>query len=203
MKTQQDMPTNVEQEIDTALKMLGQTQPPAGLTARVHRGLITAFASKQARQGWLVWITVAGAATAILFAVGLEFHIARGKPTGIVESAKISAPDSVQPRQDSQLTLVSTRIAHDRTTSTQPATHRYRKRKSDTQRDAANLFNYPLTRQEKLLVQFALHAKPEDLRDLNPEYQAQMEAQQEAEFAAYVKSGSSSGTTAATQNTQE
>ena len=63
--------------------------------------------------------------------------------------------------------------------------------------------SYPLTRQEKLLVQFAQHAKPEDLRDLNPEYQAKVEAQQEAEFAAYLKSGSSSGNNGTTQNTQE
>ena len=54
--------------------------------------------------------------------------------------------------------------------------------------------SYPLTRQEKLLVRFVQTAKPEDLQALNPEYQAKVEAEQEAEFAAYLKSGSSSNT---------
>jgi hypothetical protein len=63
-------------------------------------------------------------------------------------------------------------------------------------RHVANLLSYPLTRQEKLLVRFVQTAKPEDLQALNPEYQAKVEAQQEAEFAAYLKSGSSSDTPA-------
>jgi hypothetical protein len=61
-------------------------------------------------------------------------------------------------------------------------------------RHAANLLSYPLTRQEKLLLQFARNAKPADLQAPNPEYQAKVEAQQEAEFAAYLKSTDSSGT---------
>ncbi len=53
-------------------------------------------------------------------------------------------------------------------------------------RDAANLFDYPLTHQEKLLVEFARTATPDELKELNPEYQAKVEAKQEAEFAAYL-----------------
>lgn len=63
---------------------------------------------------------------------------------------------------------------------------------------ATNLLSYPLTRQEKLLLQFARNAKPADLQALNPEHPAKLEAQQEAEFAAYIKSGSSSDTESAT-----
>jgi hypothetical protein len=51
--------------------------------------------------------------------------------------------------------------------------------------------HYPLTRQEKLLVQFVQDANADDLQDLNPEYQAKVEAQQEAVFAEYLNSGSS------------
>lgn len=55
------------------------------------------------------------------------------------------------------------------------------------------LMNYPLTRQEKLLVQFVRTASPKDLEMLNPAYQAKLEDQQEAEFNAYLQSGSQSG----------
>jgi hypothetical protein len=71
------------------------------------------------------------------------------------------------------------------------------KRRSRQKREhlrATNLLSYPLTRQEKLLVRFVQTAKPADLQALNPEYQAKVEAQQEAEFAAYLKSGSGSST---------
>ncbi len=70
---------------------------------------------------------------------------------------------------------------------------RHQKARRVTTRDAANLFNYPLTHQEKLLVEFARTATPDELKELNPEYQAKMEAKQEAEFAAYLKSGEDSG----------
>lgn len=66
-------------------------------------------------------------------------------------------------------------------------------------RHAINPLSYPLTRQEELLLQFARNARPADLQALNPEDQAKVEAQQEAEFAAYLKSGSSSDTESATQ----
>jgi hypothetical protein len=69
-------------------------------------------------------------------------------------------------------------------------------------RHAANLLSYPLTRQEKLLVRFVQTAKPADLQALNPEYQAKVEAQQDAEFVAYLKSGSSSDTESATVTTE-
>jgi hypothetical protein len=62
--------------------------------------------------------------------------------------------------------------------------------------------SYPLTRQEKLLVQFVRNAKPADLRALNPEYQAKVEAQQDAEFAAYLKSGRNSDAESATHTTE-
>jgi len=75
-----------------------------------------------------------------------------------------------------------------------------RSRQSRENQHATNLLSYPLTRQEKLLLQFAHHAKPADLQALNPEYQAKVEAQQDAEFAAYLKSGSSFDTESATQS---
>jgi hypothetical protein len=51
-------------------------------------------------------------------------------------------------------------------------------------------------------VQFVHHARAADLQALNPEYQAKVEAQQDAEFAAYIKSGGNSDTEGATQTTE-
>ena len=86
--------------------------------------------------------------------------------------------------------------------SMQPPGVRRVRREPREYRHAANLLSYPLTGQEKLLLQFARNAKPADLQALNPEYQAKVEAQQEAEFAAYLKSGSISDTDSATQVTE-
>ena len=203
MRTEHDTPMKIEGEIDAALQMLGQTQPPTDLTARVHRDLVTATASKQAHRGWLLWVPAASATmAAVLMAVALQIRSTSGKRADTIGTAKMATTDSAVSGLYHPA-LVPAESSHKRNVS-MPTVHRNsHARKPAPYHHAANLMSYPLTRQEKLLVQFALHAKPEDLRDLNPEYQAKVEAQQEAEFAAYVKSGSSSGTTAATQNTQE
>ena len=192
-----------EYEIDAALKMLGQSQPPAGLTARVHRSLATA-AAKQPRTGWLSWVPAAcAAAVAILFAVALQIHSTPGKRANTTGgTAKMAVMHSAVSRPYHPAP-VPAESPHKRKVSMPTVPRNSRTRQRAPYRHAANLMSYPLTRQEKLLVQFAQHAKPEDLRDLNPEYQAKVEAQQEAEFAAYVKSGSSSDNSGTTQNTQE
>jgi hypothetical protein len=84
----------------------------------------------------------------------------------------------------------------------QYSTKRGGRQNREVARHVTNLLSYPLTRQEKLLLQFARNAKPVDLQALNPEYQAKVEAQQDAEFAAYLKSGGSSDTEGATQTQQ-
>ncbi len=192
-----------EYEIDAALKMLGQSQPPTGLTARVHRSLATA-AAKQPRTDWLVWAPVAGAAmVAVLFAVALQIRSTPGKRANTTGgTAKMAVMDSAvsQPHHPAP---VPSESVHKRNVSMPTAHRNSRTREPVPYRHAANLMSYPLTQQEKLLVEFAQHAKPEDLRDLNPEYQAKVEAQQEAEFEAYLKSGNSSDNSGTTQNTQE
>ena len=117
------------------------------------------------------------------------------RQTAPVETARAVTVNSASPRAGAtQPALVSAGNYRMRERFSERADVRRSKREHPQYRHATNLLSYPLTRQEKLLVRFVQTAKPEDLRDLNPEYQAKVEAQQEAEFAAYLKSGSSSNT---------
>ena len=201
MTTEHNGPARIEDEIDAALKMLGETQPPATLVSRMHSCLEIAAVSHQARSSRRFLIPAAGMAMAVvLFVVFSQGHWARRYQTSSVESAKMTAV-APAPRgiAASRQALVPVKSSHERKLSPLPVNLKHRKRERTQYRHAANLMSYPLTRQEKLLVEFVRHAKPEDLRDLNPEYQAKIEAQQEAEFAAYLKSGDNSRTREATE----
>ena len=192
MSLENDSLTKIEREIDAALKRLSEAQPPAAMTSRIQRSLETAAAkSQQTRSGRLFWVPATCAAMAVvLLVVLLHPDLTRRNHASTVETAKMVTADSAPPKLAKSLpTLVSAEDPRERklpTTYVHPRSHRQRR---GEYRHAVNLFNYPLTRQEKLLLQFAQNAKPEDLQALNPEYQAKVEAQQDAEFAAYLKSG--------------
>ncbi len=194
MTTEQNGPTNVQDDIDVALKMLGETQAPAAIVSRVHRSLETAAISQLASSGKNLWIPAAGMATAAFALVVMFTHMhQRPEAQTSSETAKLVATVPLKPATavpPVARVATTTFEAGDRSVQ-QPAVRRVR-RDHREYRHAANLLSYPLTRQEKLLLQFARNAKPADLQALNPEYQAKVEAQQEAEFAAYLKSGSSS-----------
>ena len=205
MTTEHNGPMKVEDEIDAALKMLGETQPPAALVSRMHSCLETAAMSQRARSGRVLLIPAAGVAIAALVLVALfsQMHRTQRHQTSAVETARlVAATPLVQATIMSPSATAATKSPQEWKRSVQLPVER-RIRHGRENRHATNLLSYPLTRQEKLLLQFARNAKPADLQALNPEYQAKIESQQEAEFAAYVKSGSSSGNTRTTQNTQE
>ena len=191
MRLGHDAPMKIDEEIDAALKMVSEAQSPPAMVSRIHQCLETAAArSQQAHPGWLFWVpTTCAAVTAVLFVVFSQAHWMRGNQTSSVETAKIAATTPASAGFSSLLpALVPVEITSERKPSVQPTSRRRSRRERPHYRHAANLMSYPLTRQEKLLVQFARTAKPADLQALNPEYQAKVEAQQEAEFAAYLKS---------------
>jgi len=198
MNPEQKISANFEHEIDAALRMLSDVQPPAGLAPRIHRSLETAVSSQKDFR-WSLWLPAAGAVmAALLLAAFLQARSAQPRQTSAVRIAELPDMNSVA----AKIHLPAESVSKHNVAMLANRRHAV-VRKRPVYRHAANLMSYPLTRQEKLLVQFALHARPEDLQDLNPEYQAKVEAQQKAEFAAYVKSGSSSGNSETTQNTQE
>ena len=205
MTTEHNRPMRVEHEIDAALKMLGETQPPEAIVSRMHSCLETAAMSQRARSGRVLLIPAAGVAIAALVLVALfsQMHRTQRDQTSAVETARLVAATPLARATIVPLPAsVATKGSQVGKRSVQLSAER-RNHANRENRHATNLLSYPLTRQEKLLMEFVRHARPEDLRDLNPDYQAKIEAQQEAEFAAYVKSGSSSGNTRTTQNTQE
>lgn len=195
----------IDQEIDSALRMLSEAQAPQDLTARVHRSLRTAAADQHERKEFRLWVPITCAAAAILFAAMLPMYFTPGKRENIART-KTTTVDSAasKPHPPARVLANSARA---QSVSTAIAQRNSPTRKHALYRRAANLMSYPLTRQEKLLLQFVQHARPEDLQDLNPEYQAKVEARENAEFEAYLKPVSSSttnsGTTEATQNSPE
>jgi hypothetical protein len=193
MKSNQDRPEKFDKEIDAALKMLSETAPPAAMASRIHQSLeAEVFRSQQAKSRGRFWIPATCVAmTAVLFVVFSQARWVRQNRTSAV------APATLARVTPAPLGHTATRPAmvpagnySTRERFSQRADVRRSRREHPQYRHVANLLSYPLTRQEKLLIQFAKTAKPEDLQALNPEYQAKVEAQQEAEFVAYVHSGS-------------
>jgi hypothetical protein len=204
MTTEQNGLRNVEDDIDVALKMLGEMQAPATLVSRVHQGLETAAMSQPPTSSRRFLIPAAGMAAAALIFVALfsQMHRTHEYQAVAVETAKLIANTSpARPTVMPQSATAETERSDGGKRLVQYSTKR-RSRQSRENRHATNLLSYPLTREEKLLLQFAHNAKPADLQALNPEYQAKVEARQEAEFAAYLKSGNSSETESATQTTE-
>lgn len=197
MKLDLDRPENFDKEIDAALKMLSETAPPAAMVSRVHQGLETAMATSQpVRSGGRFWIPAACVAmTAVLFVVFFQAHWTRQNQTSAVAPATIAeVTPASHGRAAARPAVVPAGNTRMRERFSQRADVRRSRREHPQYRHVANLLSYPLTEQEKLLVRFVQTAKPADLQMLNPEYQAKVEAQQEAEFAAYLKSGSGSST---------
>lgn len=199
----------VKDQIDAALKMLGDVQPPEAIVTRVHQRLETTAMSQPTRSARRFLIPAAGVAmvAAVILAIFTEMHRVAENQASAVETARLVAntpPD--QATKTSASATAETENAREQTPIRRPAVAWQTRRGRPRYRHIANLLSYPLTGQEKLLVRFAETAKPEDLKTLNPEYQAKVEAQQEAEFTAYLKSGSDSdaeSTTQTKQSTQE
>jgi hypothetical protein len=208
MNAEHKGPLGDEDEIDAALKMLGETQPPAAMVSHVHQRLEAAVLSQRVRAARRLLIPAAGVAMAALaiFAIFIQMHRVGRDQTPAAETARLVANTPLaQVTGVPPSATVETERAEEGKRLMQFHTER-RSRRSREVRHATNLLSYPLTRQEKLLVRFVQTAKPADLQALNPEYQANVEAEQEAEFAAYLKSSSSSDTESATQtkpSTQE
>ena len=195
----------VEDEIDAALKMLGDVQPPEAIVTRVHQRLETTAISQPTRSGrrFLIPAACVAMAAAVVLAIFTEVHRVAENQASAVETASLVA--NTPPAQATKMSASATAVAEnarERTPIRRPAVAWQNRRERPRYRHIANLLSYPLTGQEKLLVRFAETAKPEDLKTLNPEYQAKVEAQQEAEFAAYLKSGSDSDAESTTQTKQ-
>ncbi len=186
-----------DRSIDEALRLAASGQLPAGYLVRLQRTIDAAPRTHGMRGGFWLWVSAACAVAAVFLAVVLPVLLRPAKP-GEVASVQESnpaqsskAPGAQRPKP--QVIAASSdgvKAVPFKTVSTR---HHVKRNTGAATRDAANLFDYPLTHQEKLLVEFARTATPNELKDLNPEYQAKVEAQQEAEFATYSKSGEDSG----------
>lgn len=199
-----------DREIDAALKLLAEVPVPAAMASRIHRSLDeTAAANGPVRFHWPMWVPATCTAVGvILVAAILQSPVRRGMQRSTGETGRVTVAAAAPARQRMDgAARIAVQTSHTRRPTVQMVSATVHARSTPRYRHAANLFNYPLTRQEKLLVQFARTATPAELQMLNPEYQAKIEAQQEAAFAAYVNSGNSdtqqTETSAANYNTSQ
>jgi hypothetical protein len=204
MTGDQNEPMRVEDEIDAALTILRETQPPSEMVSRVHRRMENAAMSQRASSGRRLLMPTAGMAAAALALVVTFTQMHRApEARRSTETAKLVATVPLdQATAVPPAAPVAPENFEEGKRSVQPTAVRRVRREHRKYRHATNLLSYPLTRQEKLLLEFAHKAKPADLQALNPEYQAKLEARQDAEFAAYLKSGSGSDTQSTTQSTE-
>lgn len=190
-----------DREIDAALAMMNDVQSPVDLNVRVHRHLAAYSAPQTSREVRFLGIPLAGAAMAVIlltvFITMREARYQRGSfaPIQTAVSSPITRATLPRPAQSNQelptIQIVPTHIAP----------HKYRQRTHRARLRNSPFMSYPLTRQERLLIQFAHTASLKDLQMLNPAYQAKLEAQQEAAFTAYIESDNrdnENATTAAT-----
>lgn len=189
MKPNQDGLEKFDEEIDAALKLMGKTQPPTAMLPRIHRSLKTAAADvHRTRSRRIFWIpATACAITALLLLVLTQAPRTREKPTSTAKMVKMTAnlhADEVPTNAAPTLALPTD--GSGKRASSSRATARHSRQAHPHDRPAAKLLSYPLTRQEKLLLQFAQTAAPKDLQALNPEHEAAAEAEEKAKFAAYL-----------------
>ena len=186
----------IDNDIEAALKVLGEMQPPGAIVSRVHRRLEIA-AALQARswsRGLVIPVAAVSMAAVVLVVIFTQVHHTPENQRSAVQTARLVANTPLaQAAIAPPSAPVAIKSSGEGKRPVRVAVAR-RRRQGGERRHAANLLSYPLTRQEKLLLQFSRNAKPADLQALNPEYQARVEAQQEAEFAAYLKSGDDSST---------
>lgn len=195
MKLEQETRTKIDKEIDAALKVLSGAQPPAAMVSRIQQSLEAAAAGLQhAGSGRMFWIPAASMAIAALVSIGIfsQGRWAGRKQRPLGETAKMIVPAPASEPTAAAQPLVAQAQTSQRKPAALAAVQR-RRREHPQDRHVANLMSYPLTREEKLLVRFAQTASPAELQMLNPDYQAKVEAQQEAEFEATMKSTEDSG----------
>lgn len=178
----------LDEQIDLILQLAATPQPPAGLASRVQQRIANAAPACPPRRTWLTAVPVGCAALAVGLSILVLLHHSSQQPTTLshqpahISYAELPEPQRVGPHPASDSHRNDTLLTQ----------HLRRPAPYGPRGHAANLLSYPLTRQEQLLVRLVQTAKPADLQILNPEYQAKVEAQQEAEFAAYLKSSDSS-----------
>ena len=177
-----------DQEINAALRAVGHAEIPAGLSQRIAMRMKEGageFSSAQCssvqtkifrwRLGWLP--TLGSAITAaLLLAAGLQLtlrsrersHSAamrQREPERVVVAKNVASPNVTLP-------VGKVKAETKSTVKVRRRTQHY------------ELISYPLTHQERLLLQVARTVDPKEVQMLNPEYRAAQEAKEEAEFVA-------------------
>ncbi|MEO6965413.1 MAG: hypothetical protein ABI076_05885, partial [Acidobacteriaceae bacterium] len=150
MKRKRDCPRRIDEEIDAALGLLREMRTPEAMADRVHQRLEVAAANTyETRRNWLFWVPVTGVAmAAVLLLIFSQAHWV--KQTSPVEPAKLVTATPVPGRMAaSRPALAPGMSSETRKPTLQAPIVRRRGREHPQDRHVANLFSYPLTRQEK------------------------------------------------------
>lgn len=191
--TRENTSQDLDHEIDAAVRMMGHVDAPAGQVERIQMRLEMAAARKE---HWApgIWVPLGCAAlAAVVLAVILLPHWKHDASHRTNTVASASAPlhtttkaETVEATGPSVVEAATSRVVR-------PV------RPSHSRRAVKDPLDYPLTRQERLLVTLVQTASPADLEILDRARQAKLEAQKDAEFAAYAEAGDSSSSSAGSQ----
>ena len=189
---------DMDEQIDAALRAVGHAIPAPGLAERISLRLESAPAKNSIRRfSWQrVLVPAFGCmAVAVFVLVAVRMRV-----------APVSAMHPLQERQHAIATAVAPKeIAAPRNAEVRSPAKHVHARTMQVSRRVRHMYpdNYPLTHQERLLVQLVQTVNPAELQILNPEYRAAQQAKEDAEFEAYVKSAEISATNTKTQSTNE
>lgn len=191
----------MEHRIDAALRAVGHATPSVGMAERITLRLQSAAVDRTAsRFPWQRMLVPAFgcAAVAVFIVLGLRIHVTQR----IAGSAALAG--NMQPALSTAVAPKESREVR-RVEAGNPGKPLRVKMASHTGHRARHVYpdNYPLTHQERLLVQLVRTVDPKDLQILNPEYRAAQEAKEDAEFEAYVKSTETAATTTKTEKTND
>ncbi len=160
----------IDIQIDAALRAVGQAEIPAGLAQRVasrveqHAGASSVAQNKSSFSGWYRLLPVLGGAVAaaLLLAAGLQMTLRVHEQAQQAAMSQPKTPEQTSPvshKTSSAPTVIATKA------KTFPLE---KKNKPSSLRRTRHyeLGSYPLTHQERLLVQLARSVNPKELQML-------------------------------------
>ncbi|HEX4021448.1 MAG TPA: hypothetical protein VHX63_09905 [Acidobacteriaceae bacterium] len=202
--------TMLDARIDDALRAASHAAPAPELAQRIVLRLESAAVEDRAgRFRWpRVLVPAAGcAAVALLMVAGMRMHEraqagAKSAMTSRTETVA-AVPGEAVPETDAEEATArraSARNAEEDGAGLKARGSKYAARR--VSRPVRQTFpdNYPLTHQERLLVQLAKTVNPAELQMLNPVYRAAQEAKEDAAFEAYLHSSAAASDSSTATN---
>ena len=172
----------IDKEINAALRAVRNAEVPAGLSQRIASRMkedAKEFSSAEKKTFHWKWLPAIEGAIAAALLLALGWHLT----LGLHDRPRAAAVHHVGPPRT---VVVAQNVAPANVAEPVKTIEAAPKRTVKVRRRSRHyeLISYPLTHQERLLVQLARTVDPKEVQMLNPEYRAAQDAKEEAEFVA-------------------